>query len=264
LEHNFYFCGNNLKGLDKGENCRSGIYGLFMKKRSKRQLKGQEVADLGQCFSVENAVALLEKMPKARFDETVELSIHLNVDPKQSDQMVRGVVSLPNGSGKRVRVLVFTEKPEEAIAAGADFAGLEDLIEKVQAGWLDFDVAISTTSAMKQVRNVARVLGPRGLMPNPKSGTVSDDVAGAVREVKAGRVEFKMDKTANMAVVVGKRSFTVDKLVENIKTAVDAILKAKPASISGNFIKNVTLTATMAPGIRLEQGFYNAVSGGAL
>jgi large subunit ribosomal protein L1 len=235
-----------------------------MKKRSKRQLKGQEVADLGQSFSVENAVALLERMPKARFDETVELSIHLGVDPKQSDQMVRGVVSLPNGSGKHVRVLVFTEKPEEAMAAGADFAGLEDLIERIQGGWLDFDVAISTTSAMKQVRNVARVLGPRGIMPNPKSGTVSDDVAEAVREVKAGRVEFKMDKTANMAVVVGKRSFAADKLMENIKTAIDAVLKAKPASISGNFIKNVTLTATMAPGIRLEQGIYGMVSGKTL
>jgi large subunit ribosomal protein L1 len=235
-----------------------------MKKRSKRQLKGQEVADRGQSFSVENAVALLEKMPKARFDETVELSIHLSVDPKQSDQMVRGIVSLPNGSGKHVRVLVFTEKPEEAMTAGADFAGLEDLIEKIQGGWLDFDVAISTTSAMKQVRNVARVLGPRGIMPNPKSGTVSDDIAGAVREVKAGRVEFKMDKTANMAVVVGKRSFTADKLTENIKMAIDAVLKAKPTSISGNFIKNVTLTATMAPGIQLKHGVYGMVSGGAL
>jgi large subunit ribosomal protein L1 len=203
-------------------------------------------------------------MPKVRFDETVELSIHPNVDPKQSDQMVRGIVSLPNGSGKRVRVLVFTEKPEEAIAAGADFAGLEDLIEKIQSGWLDFDVAISTTSAMKQVRNVARVLGPRGIMPNPKSGTVSDDIAEAVREVKAGRVEFKMDKTANMAVVVGKRSFVADKLTENIKTAIEAVLKAKPASISGSFVKSVTLTATMAPGIRLEQGICGAVVGGAL
>ncbi|MDR1366455.1 MAG: 50S ribosomal protein L1 [Puniceicoccales bacterium] len=235
-----------------------------MKKRSKRQLKGHEVADLSQYFSVENAVALLERMPKARFDETVELALHLGVDPKQSDQMVRGIVSLPNGSGKRVRVLVFTEKPEEAMAAGADFAGLEDLIEKIQSGWLDFDVAISTTSAMKQVRNVARILGPRGIMPNPKSGTVSDDVAGAVHEVKAGRVEFKMDKTANMAVVVGKRSFAADKLVENIGTAIDVIVKAKPASISGGFIKNMTLTATMAPGIRLERGIYSVGSGGAL
>ena len=235
-----------------------------MKKRSKRQLKGQEVADLGQHFSVENAVALLGRMPKARFDETVELSIHLAVDPKQSDQMVRGIVSLPNGSGRHVRVLVFTEKPEEAIAAGADFAGLEDLIEKIQGGWLDFDVAISTTSAMKQVRNVARILGPRGIMPNPKSGTVSDDIVGAVHEVKAGRVEFKMDKTANMAVVVGKRSFAADKLAENIRTAIDAIVKAKPTSISGNFIKNMTLTATMAPGIRLEHGIYSVVSGRAL
>lgn len=220
---------------------------------------GQEVADLTQRYSVENAVALLEKMPKARFDETVELSIRLGVDPKQSDQMVRGVVSLPNGSGKNVKVLVFTEKPEEAIAAGADYAGLADMIEKVQSGWLDFDVAIATTAAMKEVRTVARVLGPRGIMPNPKSGTVSDDVAFAVKEVKGGRVEFKMDKTANMAVVVGKRSFDNKKLEENIVAAIDAIMKAKPASFSGLFIKNVSLSATMTPGIRLESGVYNAI-----
>lgn len=230
-----------------------------MKKRSKRQIVGQEVADLTQRYSVENAVALLEKMPKARFDETVELSIRLGVDPKQSDQMVRGVVSLPNGSGKNVKVLVFTEKPEEAIAAGADYAGLADMIEKVQSGWLDFDVAIATTAAMKEVRTVARVLGPRGIMPNPKSGTVSDDVAFAVKEVKGGRVEFKMDKTANMAVVVGKRSFDNKKLEENIVAAIDAIMKAKPASFSGLFIKNVSLSATMTPGIRLESGVYNAI-----
>ena len=222
-------------------------------------MKGQEVADLSQYFSVENAVALLEKMPKARFDETVELSLHLLVDPKQSDQMVRGVVGLPNGSGKKVRVLVFTEKPEEAISAGADYAGLNDLIEKIQGGWLDFDVAISTTSAMKQVRSVARVLGPRGIMPNPKSGTVSDDVVNAIKEVKAGRVEFKMDKTANMAVIVGKRSFAAEKLIENITVAVNAILKAKPASVSGSFIKSMTLGATMTPGIKLEQSVFNKV-----
>ncbi|MDR0590297.1 MAG: 50S ribosomal protein L1 [Puniceicoccales bacterium] len=230
-----------------------------MKKRSRRQEKGREVGDLGQCFSIEEAIALLGRMPRARFDETVELSIHLGVDPKQSDQMVRGVVSLPNGSGKRVRVLVFTEKPEEAIMAGADFAGLEDFLEKVQSGWLDFDVAIATPSAMRQVRNVARILGPRGVMPNPKSGTVSEDIAGAVRDIKAGRVEFKMDKTANMAVVVGKRSFMAEKLVENVGAAIDAILRAKPASISGNFIKNISLSGTMTPGIKLGQGIYGAV-----
>jgi large subunit ribosomal protein L1 len=222
-------------------------------------MMGRGVGDLGQYFSVGEAVALLERMPRARFDETVELSLHLGVDPKQSDQMVRGVVNLPNGSGKRVRVLVFTEKPEEAIAAGADFAGLDDFLEKVQSGWLDFDVAIATPSAMRQVRNVARILGPRGVMPNPKSGTVSEDIAGAVREVKAGRVEFKMDKTANLAVVVGKRSFMAEKLAENIGAAIDVILRAKPASISGSFIKNISLSATMTPSIKLEQGIYGAV-----
>jgi large subunit ribosomal protein L1 len=230
-----------------------------MKKRSKRQMKGQEMAGSGQYFSIGNAVALLGKMPKARFDETVELSLHLGVDPKQSDQMVRGTVVLPNGSGKRVRVLVFTEKPEEALAAGADFAGLEDLIGKVQAGWLDFDVAIATTAAMKQVRNIARILGPRGMMPNPKSGTVSDDIGEAVGQIKAGRVEFKMDKTANMAIVVGKRSFPGEKLAENIQAALDAVKQSKPASISGGFIKNISLSATMTAGIRLEPASYAAL-----
>jgi large subunit ribosomal protein L1 len=230
-----------------------------MKKRSKRQSKGQQVVDLGRYFSINEAIMLLGKMPKARFDETVELSIHLGVDPKQSDQMVRGVINLPNGSGKNVKVLVFTEKPEEAISVGADFAGLEDLIEKIQSGWLNFDVAISTTTAMKQVRNIARILGPRGIMPNPKSGTVSDDIAGAVREVKSGRVEFKMDKTANMAVVIGKRSFLAEKLVENAQVAIGAVLRAKPANISGDFIKNITLSATMTPGIKLAQELYSVV-----
>ncbi|MDR2806668.1 MAG: 50S ribosomal protein L1, partial [Puniceicoccales bacterium] len=146
----------------------------------------------------------------------------------------------------------------EAIAAGADFAGLEDLIEKIQGGWLKFDIAIATTAAMKQVRNIARILGPRGVMPNPKSGTVSDDISEAVRQVKAGRIEFKMDKTANMAVVVGKRSFGGVKLIENIKAALDAVRKAKPASVMVSFIKNISLSATMTPGIKLEQTIYSA------
>jgi large subunit ribosomal protein L1 len=214
-----------------------------MKKRSMRQWKGQEVAHLGQHFSVENAVALIERMPKACFDETVKLSIHLAVDPKQSDQMVRGIVSLPNRSGKPVKVLVFTEKPEEAMAAGSDFAGLDDLIKTIQGSWFDFDRAILTTSAMKEVRNVARILGRGGIMPNPKSGTISDDIMGAVHEPKAGRVEFKMDKTANMAVVVGK---------------------PMPMRISGNFLNNMTLTRTMAPEIRSENGTYGVVLGRTL
>lgn len=223
-----------------------------MKQHSKRYQKSLEVCDLNAAYSVESAVAHLQKMPRAKFDETVEISFHLGVDPKQSDQMVRGIVTLPNGSGKKVRVVVFTEKPEEALAAGADFAGLSDLIAKVQEGWCDFDVAVSTTSAMKEVRQVARVLGPRGLMPNPKSGTVTDDVAKTIQEVKAGRVEFKMDKTANMTVIVGKRSFSTEQLVANANAAVDAVLKACPASFKGKFIDSASLSSTMSPGIALE------------
>lgn len=224
-----------------------------MKKSSKRHIKAQEVADLSLSYDLQAAVELLSKMPKVRFDETVELSAHLGVDPKQSDQMVRGTVALPNGSGKSVRVLAFTSKVDEALAAGADFAGLEDMVQKINDGWLDFDVAVSTVDAMKEVRSVARVLGPRGMMPNPKTGTVTDDIAGAIKAVKAGRVEFKMDKTANIAVVVGKRSFDSAKLIENIQTAIDVLGKSRPAAFKGKFILSMGLSATMTPGIKLDQ-----------
>ncbi|MDR0445374.1 MAG: 50S ribosomal protein L1 [Puniceicoccales bacterium] len=236
-----------------------------MKRYNKRQAKGHEVTDLQQCFSIENAVGLLEKMPKARFDETVELSMHLGIDPKLSDQMVRGTVRLPHGSGRSVRVVAFTESPEEALAAGAETAGLEDLIKRVQEGWVDFDVAVATTSAMKQVRTVARVLGPRGLMPNPKSGTVADDLVSVIHDVKAGRVEFKMDKTANMAVVVGKRSLVKEYLTDNIKAAIEVVNHARPETFRGRFIRNMTLSATMTPSIRLDQQEYVGIEskGGA-
>ena len=168
-----------------------------MVKRSKRYKASAEKLSQ-KALTLSDAVDALQGLPKARFDETVELAFNLNVDPKQSTQMVRGTVRLPNGSGKKVRVVVFTENPDAAIKAGADKAGLGDLIKEIEGGWMDFDVAVSTTSAMKEVRKVARVLGPRGLMPNPKSGTVTDDIESAIKEVKGGRVEFKMDKTANM------------------------------------------------------------------
>lgn len=223
------------------------------KKVSKRLVEAQKVVKTGVAYSLADAVATLEKFPKARFDETVEIYAHLGVDPRQSTQSVRGTVSLPNGSGKKVTVAVFTEKPEEALAAGAEHAGLDDLIEKVLGGWMDFDVAISTPSAMKEVRKVARVLGPRGLMPNPKSGTVSDDIATVISEVKAGRVEFKMDKTANVAVVVGKRSFTSEQLIENAKTAIDVLSKSVPDGFKGGtFIKSLSISATMSPSVKLD------------
>ncbi|MFP4156327.1 MAG: 50S ribosomal protein L1 [Opitutales bacterium] len=226
-------------------------------KGSKRYRSAVEMADLTKTYSVEEASALLSKLPKAKFDETVEIYAHLAVDARKSDQMVRGTLSLPNGSGKTVRVIVFTENPEEATAAGADEAGLDELIEKVLGGWTDFDVAIATTSAMKSVRKVARVLGPRGLMPNPKSGTVTDDVPAGIKEVKGGRVEFKMDKTSNVAIVVGKRSFTPEQIVENAEAAVKALSEARPKAITGKFIKSLTLSATMSPGISVDPAPYN-------
>ena len=223
-----------------------------MRKQSKRYRKAKEAVTAEHVYSLNEAVAILKKMPAAKFDETVELSVHLGVDPRQSDQMVRGTVSLPNGSGKQVTVVVFTEKPEEAIAAGAEYAGLADMIKKVEEGWMDFDVAIATPSAMKDVRKIARVLGPRGLMPNPKSGTVTDDIALAVQEVKAGRVEFKMDKTANAAVIIGKRSFTEGELVENASKAIEVINGAKPDAVKGIFIKSMSISSSMSPGVKLN------------
>jgi large subunit ribosomal protein L1 len=226
-------------------------------KGSKRYRSAVEMADLTKTYSVEEASALLNKLPKAKFDETVEVYAHLSVDPRKSDQMVRGTLQLPHGSGKTVRVIVFTENPDEAKAAGADEAGLDDLIEKVSGGWTDFDVAISTTSAMKSVRKVARVLGPRGLMPNPKSGTVTDDIVAGINEVKAGRVEFKMDKTANVAIVVGKRSFTAEQISENADAAIKALVDQKPKAATGKFLKSLTLSATMSPGLIVDVTDYN-------
>ena len=221
-----------------------------MVKRSKRYKKAAE--SLAQkSAALADAVATLQSMPKAGFDETVELSFKLNVDPKQSNQMVRGTVRLPNGSGKKVRVIVFTDHADSAIAAGADKAGLEDLIKEIEGGWMDFDVAVATTSAMKEVRKLARILGPRGLMPNPKSGTVTDDIESAIKEVKGGRVEFKMDKTANLAVVVGKRSFTNEKLVENAKAVLSSVAATRPEMIKGKFINSITISSTMSPGVKV-------------
>lgn len=223
------------------------------KKQSKRYKAALAAGDLKASYSVAEAVELLKKMPVAKFDETVEVSARLGVDPKQSDQMVRGTVSLPNGSGRKITVIVFTEKPEEALAAGADEAGLADLIAKVSGGWTDFDVAVSTVSAMKEVRKVARVLGPRGLMPNPKAGTVSDDIPATIKAVKGGRVEFKMDKTANISIVVGKRSFEAKALAENAEEAIRALVKAEPEALKGSkFIKSLTVSSTMSPGVKID------------
>ena len=199
-----------------------------------------------------DAVKFIKENAGAKFDETVDVYFHLGKELTKGDTAVRGTVKLPNGSGKSVKVCVFAggEQAEAAKAAGADFVGLSDLIEKVQKeGWCGFDVAIATVEAMKEVRKCARILGPRGLMPNPKTGTVTDDVATAVKEAKGGKVDFRMDKTGNMAVVAGKRSFDADKLVENIKAIVSAVSAAKPAVVKGVFIKSMSVSSTMGVGV---------------
>ena len=226
-------------------------------KQSKRYRSAVTVADLSKGYSLAEAVEVLSKFPKAKFDETVELAVRLGVDASQGDQMVRGTTPLPNGSGKKVRVIVFTDSPEVALKAGADEAGLTELMKKVSEGWLDFDVAIATTEAMKQVRTLARVLGPKGLMPNPKSGTVTDDIPAGIKAVKAGRVEFKMDKAANIGVGIGKRSFTSAQILENAQTVLEAISKAKPASFKGNYIKTIAISSSMSPGVRVASTEYS-------
>ncbi len=228
------------------------------KQHSKRYNSAVKAADLTKDYPLADAVEILAKFPKAKFDETVELSFRLGVDATSGEQNVRGTTPLPNGSGKKVRVLVFTDNAEAAIAAGADHAGLQDMMQKINEGWLDFDVAIATTEAMKQVRTLARVLGPKGLMPNPKSGTVTDDVAAGIKAVKAGRVEFKMDKTANIGVGVGKRSFTTAQILENAQAVIDAIGKAKPATFKGsNFIKSIFISSSMSPGLRIASSEFS-------
>ena len=205
-----------------------------------------------QAVSVEEAVKFIKAHPAAKFDETLDVSFRMGVDLVKSDSPVRGTVKLPAGSGKKVKVLVFAggEHADEAKAAGADFVGLDDLVEKItKEGWCDFDVAIATVEAMKSVRKCARVLGPRGLMPNPKTGTVTDDPATAVKEAKAGKVDFRMDKTGNCCVIAGKLSFEADKLVQNVNAVIAAVQSAKPAAVKGQFIKSLTLCSTMGPGV---------------
>jgi large subunit ribosomal protein L1 len=224
-------------------------------KASKRYRKALEMVDGKKSYPLKDAVQVLVKFPKAKFNETVDLAFRLGVDPKQSDQMVRGTVPLPHGSGKVVKVLVFAKNgqaAEAAKAAGAEFVGFEDLVKKCQEGWSDFDVAIATPDAMSEVRKLGKVLGPRGLMPNPKTGTVTEDTAKAVKEVKAGRVEFKIDKAGNVHVPVGKVSFTPQQIEENARSVIDAVRKAKPASVRGTYIVSATISGTMSPAVRLD------------
>src|ERR1044071_832854 len=222
---------------------------------SKRYRKAVEQVDTAKLYPLRSAVDVLVKFPKAKFNETVELAFRLGVDPKQSDQMVRGTAPLPHGSGKTVKVLVCA-KPgaaaDAARAAGAEFIGFEDLIKKCNEGWSDFDIAIATPEAMSEVRKLGKVLGPRGLMPNPKTGTVTDDTAKAVKEVKAGRVEFKIDKAGNVHVPIGKASFTAEQIADNARAVIGAGVRARPHSAKGTSLESCPLPATMSPPVRLD------------
>src|SRR3954470_24398114 len=226
--------------------------------RSKRYRAAVQKVDANKLHSLSDAVATLKGMPPTKFDQTVTLSFRLGVDPKQSDQMVRGTCPLPHGSGKQVRVLVFAEgeAAKAATDAGAEFVGMKDLIQKCQEGFQDFDVAIATPAAMGEVRKLGKVLGPRGLMPNPRTGTVTEDTAKAVQEVKAGRIEFKLDKNGNVAVPVGKFSFEENALVENANAVIEAVMRARPPSAKGRYLEGVTIGATMSPGVHIDPSPY--------
>ena len=221
---------------------------------SKRFTQAVSKIDRKTSYAMDRAVALLKELPAAKFNEAVQLSVSLNIDPKKTDQVVRGTVTLPHGTGKIRRVVVFCkgEKELQAKEAGADVVGAAELIQKIQDGWMDFDVAVATPDLMRDVSRLGKVLGPRGMMPNPKAGTVTDDVAKAVKEVKQGKVEFKMDKLSNIHFVIGRLSFQPEQLLENGRTAVDAIVRSRPVALKGRMIKRLVLSSTMSPGISLK------------
>jgi large subunit ribosomal protein L1 len=223
-------------------------------KRSKAYRQAAEKIDRGRLYSPAEAAALAKATSPSKIDATVEVAMRLGVDPRKADQMVRGTVSLPHGSGKTVRVIVFAtgERAAEAAAAGADAVGSDDLIERIQGGWLDFDAAIAAPDQMAKVGRIARILGPRGLMPNPKTGTVTPDVAKAITDIKGGKINFRVDKQANLHVIIGKVSFDTDKLVENYAAALDEVLRHKPSTAKGRYLKKVNFSTTMGPGIPVD------------
>ncbi|MCX5710296.1 MAG: 50S ribosomal protein L1 [Candidatus Omnitrophica bacterium] len=224
-----------------------------MKERSKRYKESAKQVDIEKTFNLKDAIAILKKMSTTKFDSSIDLHFHLNVDTKKSDQMVRGTVALPHGTGKKIRVAVFCkgEHEKEAKAAGADIVGGLELIEKVGAGFLDFDCAISTPEMMKDLSKLGKVLGPRGLMPSPKTGTVTNDIAKAIEDVKKGKVEFRVDKQGGIHLAVGKLSFDEGKIFENASRVIEAINESKPASVKGKFVRSISITASMSPGVRL-------------
>ena len=223
-------------------------------KRGKKYQEATKLVDRDQVYSAEEAIELVKKASTAKFDETVEIAVRLGVDPKKADQQIRGAVVLPNGTGKTQRVLVFAkgEKAKEAEAAGADYVGDEDYINKINQGWFDFDVIVATPDMMGQVGKLGRVLGPKGLMPNPKTGTVTFEVEKAVNEIKAGKVEYRVDKAGNIHCPIGKVSFETNKLVENLTTIIDTLNKVKPAAAKGTYMKNVAVASTMGPGVKVN------------
>ncbi len=231
-------------------------------KRSKRYREIAEKVDLNKVYSIDQAIETLKKCPPAKFDETVELSLKTGIDAQKSEQQVRGTIALPHGTGKSIRVLVFTraDKVKQALAAGAEFAGADELLEKVKGGWLDFDAVVATPDMMREVGKLGKVLGPRGLMPTPKAGSVTADVEKAVREIKGGKIEFKSDKHGVINSIIGKLSFTPDKLKENALALISAILRAKPAAAQGQFLASGALSSTMGPGIKLEMHSLQEVS----
>ena len=221
--------------------------------KSKHYVDSVKLIDKTKQYTEQEAIDVVLQTAKAKFDETIELHVRLGVDPRHADELVRGVVVLPNGTGKTQRVLVIAKGPaaDAAVAAGADFVGGEELIPKIEGGWFDYDVVVTTPDMMRYVGKLGRVLGPKGLMPNPKSGTVTPDVTKAVSEIKSGKVEYRVDKTSIIHCPIGKKSFGAEKLVENYEVLMDAIIKAKPAAAKGQYVKSITLTATMGPGVRV-------------
>ena len=225
-----------------------------MAKRGKKYIEAKKKVDRNRRYDIREAVKLLPELSYANFDETVDLAVRLGVDPRKPDQMVRGSVVLPHGTGKKVKVLVFAqgEKEKEAREAGADYVGGEELVEKISKGWLDFDRAIATPDMMKMVSKLGKILGPRGLMPSAKVGTVTFDISKAVKEMKSGRVEYKVDRAGNVHVPVGKVSFGPDKLLENITAVLDSIIRAKPPSSKGTYLRGIALSTTMGPGVKVD------------
>ncbi|MEV6526491.1 50S ribosomal protein L1 [Longispora sp. NPDC051575] len=224
----------------------------------KNYRKAAEQIDRDKIYSPSEAIKLAKATSGAKFDETVEISMRIGVDPRKADQMVRGVVNLPHGTGKTARVIVFASgaKAEEAVAAGADEVGSEELVARIQGGWLDFDAAIATPDQMAKIGKIARILGPRGLMPNPKTGTVTMDVTKAINEIKGGKITFRVDKHSNLHLIIGKASFDESKLIDNYAAALEEVLRAKPSSAKGKYLKKVTVATTMGPGIQVDPNRY--------